>query len=117
MEFFWYYSCTHTGMPNKLMFCFCFYFLEERIISRFGSLVVEFFWYYCCIITGMLFICWSSIFVFLPSAPSFVIILYSSFSNILLTQRSSLSLSLLFPPLLKLLPFCIKVMVCYMLFS
>lgn len=76
MEFFWYYSCTHTGMPNKLMFCFCFYFLEERIISRFGSLVVEFFWYYCCIITGMLFICWSSIFVFLPSAPSFVIILY-----------------------------------------
>nr|POF06432.1 hypothetical protein CFP56_63240 [Quercus suber] len=24
---------------------------EERIISRFGSIVVEFFWYYCCTVT------------------------------------------------------------------
>ncbi|TXG67514.1 hypothetical protein EZV62_008789 [Acer yangbiense] len=32
-------------MPNKLVFFFCFLFLEERNISRYGSLVVEFFWY------------------------------------------------------------------------
>jgi hypothetical protein len=39
-------------MPNKLVFVFI---LEERIISRFGSIVVEFFWYNCCIVTGMPF--------------------------------------------------------------
>ena len=32
----------------------CYLFLEERIISRFGSIIVELFWYYCCTITGIL---------------------------------------------------------------
>jgi hypothetical protein len=54
VEFFWYYCCTYTGMPNKFMFV-SFSILEKRIISRFGSIVVEFFWYYCCTVTGTLF--------------------------------------------------------------
>ena len=54
VEYFWYYCCTRTGMPNKLLFVSVF-ILEERNISRFGSIVVEFFWYYCCTVTGIFF--------------------------------------------------------------
>ena len=57
MEFFWYYCRTYTGVPNYFfIFIYFFSILEQRIISRFGSIVVEFFWYYCCTVTGMLFI-------------------------------------------------------------
>lgn len=33
---------------------FLFLFLEERAISRFGSVNVELFWYCCCTLTGIL---------------------------------------------------------------
>ena len=59
MEFFWYYCRTYTGVPNYFFIFFYFFIfsiLEQRIISRFGSIVLEFFWYYCCTVTGMHFI-------------------------------------------------------------
>ena len=41
----------------------CYLFLEERIISRFGSIIVELFWYYCCTITGILHTANSNFFI------------------------------------------------------
>ena len=74
MEFFWYYCCTYTGVPNFILIFFPI--LEERIISRFGSIVVEFFWYYCCTVTGMLFIIVNLFSLVLFSALSFSLNLF-----------------------------------------
>ena len=44
----------YIGMLSNKLSVPWFYFLEQGIISRFGSFRVEIFWYYCCTHTGNL---------------------------------------------------------------
>lgn len=97
VEYFWYYCCTGTGMPNKLLFVSVF-ILEERNISRFGSIVVEFFWYYCCTVTGIFFM----IGILFCSQPFFMFFWYyclfqSKIISLLQAWFSTLSLYVYFP--------------------